>query len=102
MISLRLMIPTLTRLLVIIFLGLCAPSNVFAGEPSNIIELWPNGAPGEKSDIGEERDMTKPTDGLIAGKPVIRLGNVSKPTVSIYRPPADRATSAAVIVCPGG
>jgi acetyl esterase/lipase len=46
--------------------------------------------------------MTKPADGLIAGKPVIRLGNVSKPTISIYRPSADRATGAAVVVCPGG
>ena len=92
----------LTRLLVVICLGQCALFNSFAAKPSNIIELWPNGAPGEKGDIGDERDMTKPTDGLIAGKPVIRLGNVSKPTVSIYRPPADRATGAAVVVCPGG
>jgi len=96
------MTSALTRLLVVICLGQCALFNSFAAKPSNIIELWPNGAPGEKGDIGDERDMTKPTDGLIAGKPVIRLGNVSKPTVSIYRPPADRATGAAVVVCPGG
>jgi len=96
------MTSALTRLLVVICLGQCALFNSFAAEPSNIIELWPNSAPGEKGDIGDERDMTKPTDGLIAGKPVIRLGNVSKPTVSIYRPPADRATGAAVVVCPGG
>jgi acetyl esterase/lipase len=102
MISLRLMTSSLTRFLVIICLGLCAPSQSFAGEPANIIDLWPKGAPGEKGDVGEERDMTKPADGLIAGKPVIRLGNVSKPTISIYRPSADRATGAAVVVCPGG
>src|SRR5256885_11633897 len=46
--------------------------------------------------------MTKPSDGLIAGKPVIRLGNVSKPTITMYRPPADKDTGAAVLVCPGG
>ena len=73
MISLRLMTSALTRLLVVICLGQCALFNSFAAKPSNIIELWPKGVPGEKSDIGEERDMTKPTDGLIAGKPVIRL-----------------------------
>jgi len=73
-----------------------------ASEPIKVIELWPGGAPGEKGDIGEERDTTKPTDQLIAGKPVIRLGNVSKPTMSIYRPPADRDTGAAVLVFPGG
>src|SRR5205823_2811630 len=55
MISLRLMISTLARLLVIICLSLCAVYNSFAGEPSNIIELWPKGAPDEKSDISEER-----------------------------------------------
>jgi acetyl esterase/lipase len=39
---------------------------------------------------------------LIAGKLVIRLGNVSKPTIRIYRPPADKDTGAAVLVFPGG
>ncbi len=76
--------------------------NCRASEPVKFIELWPNGAPGEKSGIGEERDTTKPTDPLIAGKPLIRLGNVSKPTIGIYRPPADQRTSAAVLVFPGG
>ncbi len=66
------------------------------------MDLWPAGAPGEKGNIGEERDTTKPTDQLIAGKPVIRLGNVSKPTLSIYRPPAGTGTGAAVVVFPGG
>ena len=66
------------------------------------IELWPKGAPDEKGDIGEEKDTTKPSDNLIAGKPVIRLGNVSKPTITIHRPPTDKDTGAAVLVCPGG
>ncbi len=61
--------------------------NCRASEPVKVIELWPNGAPGEKGNIGEERDTTKPTDALIAGKPVIRLGNVSKPTIRILHQP---------------
>jgi acetyl esterase/lipase len=73
-----------------------------AVETAKPIELWPAGAPSEKGEIGEEKDMTKPSDNLIAGKPVIRLGNITKPTMSIYRPPADKNTGAAVIVCPGG
>ena len=64
--------------------------------------LWPNGAPGEKGDIGEERDMTKPTDGLVGGRRVIRIGNVSTPTLAVFRPPSDKDTGAAVVVCPGG
>jgi len=35
-------------------------------------------------------------------KTVIRLGNVSKPTITIHRPPAGKDTGAAVLVCPGG
>jgi acetyl esterase/lipase len=70
-----------------------------AAEP---LSLWPQAAPGEKGNIGEEKDFTKPTDGLVAGKPVIRLGNVSKPTVTVYRPPAGKETGTAVVVCPGG
>src|SRR5260221_8115576 len=72
-----------------------------AGKPEEIA-LWPGQAPGEKGNIGEERDMTKPTEGLIAGKRVIRLGNVAKPTITVYRPPRDKDTGAAVLVCPGG
>ncbi len=73
-----------------------------AAEPASTLLLWPNGAPGEKGSIGTERDQTKATDGLVAGKPVIRLGNVAIPTLSVFRPPADRDTGAAVVVCPGG
>ncbi|HKQ39428.1 MAG TPA: alpha/beta hydrolase [Verrucomicrobiae bacterium] len=63
------------------------------------IPLWPQGAPGEKGDLGPEKDMTKSSDGLIAGKPVIRLGNVSKPTITIYPAPKP---GPAVVVFPGG
>ena len=91
-----------TRFAASLCFAVLALSNCLAAEPSKTIELWPNGAPGEKGGLGEERDMTKPTDGLIAGRPVIRLGNVAKPAISIYRPPADKDTGAAVVVCPGG
>jgi acetyl esterase/lipase len=66
------------------------------------ISLWPKSAPGEKGDIGEEHDTTKPNEGLVAGKRVVRLGNVSNPTITVYRPPADKDSGAAVVVCPGG
>ncbi len=72
------------------------------GEILKPLDLWPNTAPGEKGDIGEERDMTKPTENLIAGKRVIRLGNVTKPTLTVYKPAPDKDTGAAVVVCPGG
>ncbi|QHT65545.1 alpha/beta hydrolase [Rhodocytophaga rosea] len=69
---------------------------------SPLIALWPNGAPGEKGNIGEEKDMSKPTDNKVAGRELIRLGNVSNPTITVYRPSKEKDTGAAMVVCPGG
>jgi len=77
-------------------------SRALAADAPPEIPLWPGQAPGEKGGLGEERDMTKPGEGLVAGKTVIRLGNVSRPTITIHRPPAGKDTGAAVLVCPGG
>lgn len=72
-----------------------------AGEPKTI-KVWPDKAPGETKELPPELDVSKPGQGLVAGKPVIRLANVSMPTLAVYRPAKDKATGAAVIVCPGG
>jgi acetyl esterase/lipase len=95
----RLLISLLVLIAPILSLG---PAKAFASEAPKVIELWNGTAPDDKGDIGEEADQTKPTDRDVAGKPVIRLGNVSKPTISIYKPPASKDTGAAVMVCPGG
>jgi hypothetical protein len=91
---------TATRLLASSFAAAFIAIRSFAADPSQVIELWPNGAPGEKGSLGEEKDTTKPTDQLIAGKPIIRLGYVTKPTISLYRPPASKNTGTAVVVSP--
>jgi acetyl esterase/lipase len=44
---------------------------------------------------------TSAKDNLIAGKPIIRLGNVSTPTLTLYTP-TGKNTGAAVVVFPGG
>ena len=64
--------------------------------------IWPDQAPGEKGDIGEEGDTTKPTDNQVAGRAVARIGNVSKPSITIYPAPKDKGNGAAMIICPGG
>jgi acetyl esterase/lipase len=64
------------------------------------IPLWPKGAPGEKGDIGEEQ--AKSDGPLVGGKTVIRVTNVTSPTITVYRPPQGKDTGAAVIVFPGG
>lgn len=66
------------------------------------VQLWPGTAPGEKGNFGEEKDNTKPTDNIVAGKKVIRLGNVTVPTLTVYPAPKNNNTGQAVVVCPGG
>jgi acetyl esterase/lipase len=65
------------------------------------LPLWPNGAPGAPANLAVEVDTTKPTDNLIAGKPLVRLGNVSSPTLTVYTPKG-KAARPAVVVFPGG
>jgi acetyl esterase/lipase len=65
------------------------------------LPLWPNGAP-EIYQGPPEADITKPTDPLIAGKPLSHLSNVSTPTLAVYKPADDKNTGAAVLVFPGG
>lgn len=64
---------------------------------SAVIDIWPAEVPGEKGDIGEEQ--TAPPEGE---RPVKRISNVSRPTLTIYHAPPEKDTGAAVVVCPGG
>jgi acetyl esterase/lipase len=65
------------------------------------LPLWPNGAPGAAPNPAPEVETTTAKDNLIAGKPLIRLGNVSSPTLTLYTPRSNN-TGAAVVVFPGG
>jgi acetyl esterase/lipase len=73
-----------------------------AAAPSAPIRLWPGQAPGETKALPPESDTTKPTDRLVNGVPIVRLGNVSDPTITIYRPDPAKDTGMAVVVAPGG
>lgn len=91
-----------TRLpLVVLLLGLSHQS-LSAAEPALTLNLWPGKPPGETTELPTEVDTTKDTDNLIAGRRLQRIGNVSTPTLAIYRPAPEKDTGAAVIICPGG
>jgi acetyl esterase/lipase len=99
MISWRTTLVTLVFLLSGVSLGL-------AGEPGLVLDVWPGKPPGEVGNIGEEKFWDKRPDGKpipdVAGKPVKWLTNVSKPTITLYRPAKNRDTGAAMLICPGG
>lgn len=99
-IHMRITRPLFPRL--VCWVAMWLASNLVASERNPVLPLWPNGAPGERNNLGEERDMTKATDGQVAGRSVIRLGNVSHPTITVYSPPSTQNTGTAVLVCPGG
>jgi len=86
-----------------VFIGLIftAAATLFAAEPA-AVPLWPKGPPGEIPLSAPEADTTKATDNMVAGRRVARVGNVSTPTLSIYRAPKEKNTGAAVVVFPGG
>jgi len=65
------------------------------------LALWPHGAPGASPNAAAEADLTTAQDKAIAGRAVIRLGNVSTPTLTVYSP-TGKNTGAAVVVFPGG
>jgi acetyl esterase/lipase len=68
------------------------------------IPIWPNGAPGaaKAASAAAETDTTTAKDNLIAGKPLIRLGNVSVPTITYYAPKHAKGPAPAIVVFPGG
>lgn len=80
---------------------LCLGAAASAAEPT-VIDLWPGKPPGETKELPPEADVNKATDPPVGDRKIIKLTNVSKPTLAVYRPAADRDTGAAVIICPGG
>jgi acetyl esterase/lipase len=82
-----------TRALLVVFAGAVA-AHAEAQTPQEI-HLWPGGAPGSETWSVPETIITSP-----AGDRTI--ANVSDPSVTVYLPPAETATGAAVVVAPGG
>ena len=66
------------------------------------LTLWPMGAPGDPRSPAAETNAAVPNDKPVGGKLVMRVTNVSNPTLTIYQPPKGKETGAAVIVFPGG
>jgi len=83
-------------------------TNLFAQQPSwppspnhATLPVWPHAAPGPNRSQAPEADTTTPKDNLVANRPVIRIGNVSTPTLTLYSP-TTKSTGAAIVVFPGG
>ena len=65
---------------------------------SRTLELWPSTAPGEVQGEIDEEEISKPVD----ANDVLRIANVTVPTLSIYPANNDSSTGTSILVCPGG
>ncbi|MEA5128590.1 MAG: alpha/beta hydrolase [Proteiniphilum sp.] len=65
----------------------------------NPVLLFPDGAPGESRKLKQVDDLS---GNKVAGCPVLRISNVSDPTLTFYPAPADHNTGATIMVNPGG
>lgn len=80
-----------------LFPALLMASTLLSHSELLTLPLWNGGVPGEKDQkIGEEKAEDKNKDGII------RISNVSTPTITLYQAPSAKANGAAVIVAPGG
>src|ERR1035438_5277211 len=64
------------------------------------VAIWPGAVPDARPVAGPETVATDSTE-LVAGKPWVYLGYVSRPTMTVYSP-TGKNTGVAVVVFPGG
>lgn len=62
-----------------------------------VLKLWPDGAiPNAIAGVQIDEKADPGSDGIM------RISNVSVPTLTAYLPPKDKANGVAVMICPGG
>ena len=70
-----------------------------------VVEIWPGEAPEETGQIGPERTRMSPKldhKQVEVTEQTRLITDVTKPTLTIYRPAKEADTGTAVLICPGG
>jgi acetyl esterase/lipase len=76
-----------------------------AAEPPKVVDLWPGKPPGDAGITGQEKFIELKIGGKpyeVGGKPTQWITNVTRPTLTIYRPAPENDTRVAMLICPGG
>ncbi|MBT7909782.1 MAG: alpha/beta hydrolase, partial [Verrucomicrobia bacterium] len=63
-----------------------------------LLDVWPGKVPGEKGDVPSETLTTH----KYRGAPILKYNNVTKPTLTVFKPSQEQDTGASVVICPGG
>src|SRR5262245_9717139 len=94
------------RLSLVMLDGLSVTCLSAAADEPQVIALWPTGkVPEEPGNIGAEFTRPSPALGrkdVEVTEPTTLVSNVTRPTLTLYRPPKEKDTGTAVLVCPGG
>jgi acetyl esterase/lipase len=80
-------------------------SPVPATEIPQVIALWPNKVPDEPGTIGQERVRMSPSltrKQVEVTDPTKLITDVTRPTITVYRPSGIKETGTAILICPGG
>ncbi|RRA49545.1 alpha/beta hydrolase [Acidipila sp. EB88] len=91
---------TVLILFVVFAARVLAAQGVWQPSPGHAqIRIWPGTAPDAQPVAKPEMQDTKAA--VVAGRPMVAIGYVSQPTMTVYAPKANNA-GAAVVVFPGG
>lgn len=88
----------------ILSLFFAATATAPAAEPL-VLNVWPGNAPNETNAIGPERVRLSPKlerKQVEVTEPTRLITDVTIPTITVYRPDAEKATGTAMVICPGG
>jgi acetyl esterase/lipase len=94
----------LVSALCLVFVCNAANAEIPGWQPSpghQQVPIWPGKVPDAQPVAAPENETKTVQDKLVAGKPWTYVGNVSRPTMTVY-PPKGKNTGAAVVVFPGG
>jgi acetyl esterase/lipase len=83
----------------------CHAGSAIAADNPLVVELWPGKVPDETGNIAAEKSLMSPTPDpkrVEVTESTRLLTNVSRPSITIYRPAKDKDTGSAVLICPGG
>src|SRR5204863_167244 len=79
--------------------GLSLTFPVVGADDPLVLPIWPGKVPGDYGEIGSEH--IRPPENAPT-KDAKWLTNVTKPTITVFRPAKEKDTGAAVLICPGG
>jgi acetyl esterase/lipase len=82
-----------------LFAGILMVSSLHAADQPFVLPVWPGAVPQDSGNIGPER-VRDPSEAPT--KTAKWITNVTKPTITVFRPASDKNTGTAFVICPGG